>query len=149
MMGDVMDEIGEGERLAAQRRRKFWGTIGVFFVAGAVAGVVIGFQSQDEVDTIDDVWTNIPRSLALSLVAVLLISFLYGGWIFYKAIDEVELVDNLWGSTAAYYAYATLFPLWWVLAKIGVAPRPDDWAIYFAALIGGGMAYGWRKWRAR
>ena len=53
--------------------------------------------------------------MALSLAA-----FAYGTWRFVKVIDEVELVDNLWGSTAGYYVYAALFPMWWALAKGGV-----------------------------
>jgi hypothetical protein len=42
-----------------------------------------------------------------------------------------------------------LFPTWWALSKIDLVPEPNDWAIFLAALGGGGAIYLWRKWRAR
>jgi len=144
-----MHKIGEGERLAAGRRRKFWLSIGVIGIGGAIVGLVTGYAAGHQVVAPEEIWASLPKPLAVAIIAISLGLFVYRSWRFYKAIDEVELVDNLWGSTASYYVYATLFPLWWALGKADVVTEPDDWAIYFAALIGGGMAYGWRKWRAR
>ena len=149
MMGGLMTEPDVGERQEARRRRIFRMSVGWLFVAGMVLGLFTGIAAASRDVEIGEIWTQIPQSLALSVIAVSLAIFLYGSWRFYKAIDEVELVDNLWGSTAAYYAYAILFPLWWALGKAGVLPEPSDWAIYFIALGGGALAYLWRKWRAR
>lgn len=144
-----MTEPDVGERQEARRRRNFRMSLGWPFVGGMVLGSFTGIAAASRDVEISEIWTQIPQSLALSVIAVSLAIFLYGSWRFYKAIDEVELVDNLWGSTAAYYVYATLFPLWWVLAKVGVLPALNDWAIYVIALGGGGAVYLWRKWRAR
>ncbi|QIK96244.1 hypothetical protein G7076_07095 [Sphingomonas sp. HDW15A] len=66
-----------------------------------------------------------------------------------KTIDEVELADNLWGSTVSYYAYAVLFPSWWVLGRADITPEPNHWIIFFVSLAAGMAVYGYRKWRAR
>lgn len=149
MMDKLMTEPGEGERMEARRRRLFWGSIAGFIVTGAVTGAIIGYGSASRDIAPDEIWTSLPQPLAMALVGASLIAFFYGCWRFYKTIDEVELVDNLWGSTASYYVYATLFPVWWVSAKVGVVPQPNDWAIYAIALGGGALIYVWRKWRAR
>ncbi len=149
MMGEVMTEAGEGERQEARRRRIFWMCVGGMLIAGMVLGLFTGITAASKDIASAEIWTKIPQSLAVGVIAVSLAAFAYGCWRFYKVIDEVELVDNLWASTAAYYLYATLFPVWWALAKANVLPEPSDWGIYFAALGGGALAYLWRKWRAR
>ena len=149
MTENNLTDPGEGERAEAQRRKTFWTGLGVIMVGGTVTGLLTGISAAHNDYKADAIWTDVPQPFAIALIAASLIAFLYGSWRFFRAIDEVELVDNLWASTAAYYAYATLFPLWWVLAKIGVLPAPNDWAIYLIALGGGGAIYLWRKWRAR
>ena len=149
MMGDAMTSTGEGERREARRRRIFWLSVGGLFAGGMVMGVFTGFTAAHNDVAFEEIWTQIPQRLAIGVIAVSVALFVYGCWRFYKAIDEVELVDNLWGSTASYYVYAILFPVWWALGKANVLPEPSDWGIYFAALGGGGIVYLWRKWRAR
>lgn len=149
MTENSVTEPGKGERAEAGRRKLFWTALGVIMIGGAVTGLLIGISAAHHDIKPDAIWTDMPQPIAVALIAAALVAFVYGCWRFFKAIDEVELVDNLWASTAAYYAYATLFPLWWVLAKIGVLPEPNDWAIYLIALGGGGAIYVWRKWRAR
>ena len=149
MMGNVMVERGEGERIEARRRRFFWLSIGVMAAAGAGLGFVVGATAALKDLAIGEIWIALPQLFVVALLSVSLAGFLYGTWRFYKAIDEVELVDNLWGSTAACYIYAILFPLWWALSKAQLVSAPDDWAIFYTALGGGMLAYLWRKWRAR
>ena len=146
-MGAAM-EMGEGERLELARRRKFWFVVGVIAGVGAVAGFVSGFAAGYGGVPLDEVWTTMPDALVVSLVGAALIVFTIGCWAFTRAIDEVELADNLWGSTAAYYIYATMFPAWWALSRAGITGEPNHWLIFFAALAGGGATYLWRKWRA-
>lgn len=149
MMGEIMAPQGEGERLEARRRRLFWISVGILVAAGAILGFFTGATAAIKGLAYDEIWSAIPAPLAIGLIAVFVSAFFYGCWRFYKAIDEVELVDNLWASTASYYLYAVLFPVWWVLGKAGILPEPHDWAIYLAALAGGMLIYGWRKWRVR
>lgn len=149
MMGETMTERGEGELTEARRRRLFWTTIGIITGVGAVIGFVAGGTAAIKNLAVDEIWTDLPPAVVIGLAVFTLVGFSYGTWRFAKAADEVEIADNLWGSTASYYVYAVMFPIWWALGKANILPEPHDWAIYFAALGGGVAIYLWRKWNAR
>lgn len=145
--GDQM-ERGEGERLYAQRRRRFWTILGGLALLGAVAGFVFGFISghSDAGGTSPD-----PLFMTLAAAGVVLAGFLtaFLSWRFFENVDELEIADNLWASLIGFYAYAILFPVWWALHQLGKAPEPDDWLIFGAVLLTATAAYAIRKWLAR
>ena len=145
MMGAAM----EGEQRHAEHRRRFWRTLGIAGIGGIPVGFAVGFGAGYTGGDFDAFWNWAPDSLVIGLLAFSLAAILYGSWRFYKSIDEVELLDNLWASSAAYSAYVLLFPLWWVLAKTDMAPPPNDWVIFLVALGSGLAFYLGRKWRAR
>lgn len=148
MTGVVMDK-GEGERLERGRRRRFWTVIGMLLAAGAVTGFVAGYAGAHRDIAPQALLRTLPDVAVIAFLAFAIAGFSYGCWAFLKTIDEVELADNLWGSTASYYAYAVLFPSWWLLGQAGITPQPNHWAIFFASLVAGLAAYAYRKWRAR
>lgn len=80
-------------------------------------------------------------------IAAMIAAFSYGCWSFARAVDELEIADNLWGSTASYYFYAVTFPAWWALWKLEAVSEPQHWVIFFGTLAAGGAVYLWRKWR--
>ena len=140
-------ERGEGERLHASRRRKFWILLGGLAAIGAVAGFGTGFVEETILSSGQvDPWMATAASIGIVVVAILAA---WGSWRFFVTVDEVELADNLWGSLIGFYAYALLFPAWWALWKIGRAPEPDDWLIFGAAMVTAMIAYVVRKWRAQ
>lgn len=143
-----IDPVGPGERLHAQRRRRFWGALAALAVAGAITGAFSGFQAARHDTDLSGVWATLPPALVIGLVIVAIIAFSLGCLAFVRASDEVEIADNLWGSTASYYVYATLFPAWFVLHKAGIVGEPRDWTIFFVTLLAGLAVYGWRKLRA-
>jgi hypothetical protein len=141
-------ERGEGERLHARQRKRFWviilglGALG--FVAGLLSGVIE--------DLADGGAAGIDGRMATAAaVGVILAALLaaYGSYRFFVSVDEVEVADNLWGSLIGFYAYAILLPVWWALEKLGRAPQPDHWLIYGTAMVVALLAYGVRKWNAR
>lgn len=140
-------ERGEGERLLADRRRRFWGWIIGLAAAGGVSGFVAGFVMGHEDAGLEAV-TSLPDATKFAIVALLIAIFSYGTWRFAREIDEVEMADNLWGSTAGYYAYAVLFPAWWLLWKMEALREPNGWAIFWVAFVAAGAVYLWRKWQA-
>ena len=148
MMGEVMSK-GEGELLEDGRRRKFWRVIGSIFIAGMVLGAVIGFVAAHNDVPIEETFSALPDAVVIAFLAFGIVAFTWGCWAFVKSIDEVELADNLWGSTASYYAYAVLFPSWWVLGQAGITVPPNHWLIFFLSLAAGMAVYGFRKWQAR
>jgi hypothetical protein len=141
--------MADGERLHEEQRRRFWMTIGAIGLVAMPIGAAVGFVAASEKTDLGGFWRAIPDGVAILVVVVSVALFTLGTWRFVKTIDEVELVDNLWGSTAAYYAYAVLFPAWWALATAGVVPEPNHWIIFLVALAAGGALYFWRKFRAR
>jgi hypothetical protein len=145
-MGVAM-EMGEGERLEAARRRRFWRILGWLIFAGFVAGIIFGGTFAFLGDGTLAV-TVIPPPIIIGAAAIALAGFLYGTWRFFSSVDELELQDNLWGSLIGFYIYSTVFPLWWLLWRAGVTVEPHDWAIFAITLTGGTAAYFWRKWRA-
>ncbi len=95
---------------------------------------------------------SLNHSVRLVTAAALLLSALGGAylsWRFFETVDEVEVTDNLWGSLIGFYVYAFMFPTWWALAWLEVAPEPNDWIIFAAAIVSATAAYAIRKWRSR
>ena len=148
MMGTAM-QLGEGELRERARRRRFWTVIGFIAAAGVITGFVSGALAGYNQVPPDQLWSVVPDGVAIGFVVAALIAFNIGCWAFVRSIDEVELVDNLWASTVGFYVYAMLFPAWWVLHEASVMAEPNHWLIFAASLAGGGIAYLWRKWRAR
>jgi len=138
---------GSGEKLHADRRRRFWLTLGGLAAVGFVVGAV--GQGATEISTRGGElpgWAPLAGGIGV-VVAVLLV--VYGSWRFFVSVDELELADNLWGTLYGYYWYAILFPTWWALNKLGWVPMPDHWAIFISSMIVAGAVYLYRKWRLR
>ena len=140
--------MGEGERLHAQRRRRFWTILGGLFVIGALAGFFSGFTMGLTDARADEIS---PTMKAMGGIGVLLFAAatVYGSWRFFVSVDEVEVADNLWGSLIGFYAYAISFPTWWALWKIGLVDEPNDWVIFGVAMLTATAAYLYRKWQSR
>ena len=137
----------EGESLHAQHRRGFWRTLAIAGIGAVPIGFAVGFGiGYGDPDTF---WNWAPDWLVLLLLGVAVMTLLYASWRFWRSVDEVERLDNLWGSAMAYGVYAMLFPAWWVLAKSGMTSEPNDWTIFVVALVAGMAFYFGRKWRAR
>jgi hypothetical protein len=141
-------ERGEGERLYAERRKRFWTLLGALALVGMVAGFIMGFVSgyaDARQMTVEPLYGTLGAA-GVILMAILAAFF---SWRFFVSVDEVEVADNLWGSLIGFYAYAILFPTWWALNRLGKAPEPDDWVIFGTSMIVAALAYGVRKWRSR
>ena len=146
MMAGIIMGAGEGERLHAARRRRFWLILGGLALIGAIGGFVGGFVTgfSDAGGPANSPEFAYLGAAGVALTAVLMI---YGSWKFFVGVDEVELADNLWGSLIGFYAYAILLPAWWALAKLNLVREPNHWVIYGASLGIARAAYLYRTWR--
>lgn len=146
-MEKVMAELGTGERLEQKRRKRYWGIIAFLIGLGAVsgfsAGVYVGITESSGEPFVLPAW------MAWVGVSLAAIAFLYGSWSYFRAVDEVDLMDNLWASTVGFYAYAALFGGWVALDVVAAAPPANHLVIFFATIIVATIAYVFRKWRAR
>ena len=140
-------ERGEGERLYAQRRKRFWMLLGTLALLGAAGGFVAGFVA-GFADARNMTVEPLYGTVGAAGVILMVILVAYFSWRFFVSVDEVEVADNLWGSLIGFYAYALLFPAWWALDRLEKAPEPDHWVIYGASMIVATAAYGYRKWRS-
>jgi hypothetical protein len=147
-MGDKM-QVGEGERIHAAKRRRYWKTLSVAGAGGVPVGFLVGYFSVHSGGDVTAFWREAPDAVVIAIVAAAVVAFIAGCLAFVRSIDEVDLLDNLWGSTAAYYAYAIAFPAWWARAAGDIVPPVNGGVLWFAALVGGLLYYGWRKWDAR
>lgn len=155
MMGKPTMETGEGERLLAARRRRFWVIVALLVGTGALIGFFSGMYAgyTDAARAEGGVAAlgpgDFPVSLRIAAVAAAVLAFTALTWWFAVSVDELEIADNLWASTAGLYAYSVLFPAWWALWKLQVTAEPDDWAIFTTSLVVTAIVYFWRKWRNR
>jgi len=143
-MGAAMD----GENLHERHRKSFWRNLMIAGIGGVPIGFAVGFGAGFKGD-FDAFWNWAPDWLVVGMLVLAIGALLYGSLRFYRSVDEVEMLDNLWGSTVAYSAYSLLFPSWWILEKAGMASEPNGWLIFMIALGAGLIAYVGRKWRAR
>lgn len=141
--------LGEGERAERQRRRRFWGAIGATALFGMPIGYFLGRAAARNRGSMSEAFASLPPAFTVGLLALSVAGFLWACWYFLKSVDEVEVADNLWASTAGFYFYMILFPVWWVLWKARIAVEPMDWIILAASLGFGTIVYLFRKWRAR
>ena len=140
----MTDQNGLGERMGRVRRRRWWLSLAVITAAAVVAGIVadtIALRGRDLMSTIS------PLALVV-LVAAIVLAFAYGCWLMTRALDEVELNDNLWGGIAGLYVYMLGFPSWWLLWKGGVTGEPNDWVVYLVSLSVASLVYGFRRVRS-
>ena len=141
-------QTGEGERLHSERRRQFWKIVGGLALIGAIGGFVTGFIAgySDASRVVMPDWV---LTVAAAVVVLTAIGAAYGSYRFFVSVDEVEVADNLWGSLIGFYAYALTFPTWWLIAKLGRAPEPDQWVIFAISIVTATAAYFIRKWQQR
>ena len=137
--------MGEGERLHAQRRRRFWLILSALFVLGGAAGFATGFLTA--LNEGREGGSAGYATAATIGVAIFVLGGAYGSWKFFQNVDEVEIADNLWASLVGLYVYALLFPAWWALSKLDQAPEPDDWTIFGASMVSAVAVYLYRKVR--
>lgn len=142
-------EMTPGERMEQKHRRRFWMNLAIVAVPAVPLGFITGRMVLRDDEGILHGFQSLPPSTAILLVVAFVATMVVGTYLFAKAIDEVELQDNLWASAFGYYAYMVGFPVWWILGTAGVTRPANDWIIYAVALLSGTAAYFYRKWRAR
>lgn len=141
----MRDDQLSGEARERDQRRKFWKVLAIIAVVGMPVGAVFGYQFAHHGFEPGAAIAAIPPWLLVVAALLYVVSIVWGTWKFLKVIDEVELHDNLWASTAGFYFYGLAFPLWWALHAAGVVGEPNDWAIFGATIVAGLLAYGLRK----
>ncbi len=142
-----MTELGVGERQEKEQRNRFWMVVVGLCIPAAMIGGWFGYRHGHSLASGQPFSVDVPFAWAAVILAA--IAFLYGCWAYYKAIDEVDLIDNLWGSTAGFYAYGILFGGWYALDFVNAAPPQKPAIVFWISLAVATLTYIYRKWRAR
>ncbi len=148
-MTDRDAHLGEGERAERRRSRRFWAAMSVTAILGMPLGFFLGQSAARNGGSMTEAFTALPPIAVVALLALAVAGLTLTCWYFLKSVDEVEILDNLWGSTAGFYVYMVLFPVWWALWKTDLVGEPNDWIILGASFAAGTLAYLARKWRSR
>lgn len=138
-MTDAIDTALSGEaRLKAQRNR-FWS----FCAAGLAVAVAVGFGT----GWVSDLFLQgkLPGWSMYLAWGLALTSFAWFTRIYFRRVDELDLLDNLWACMIGFYFYAIAMPSWWLFASLGLAPEVNHIMIYLAAFVITFAAYGFRK----
>ncbi|KLI63916.1 hypothetical protein [Aurantiacibacter marinus] len=138
MMDDNKPKLSGEARLAA-RRRKFW----LYFTLAMLVSVTAGFAS----GLASKLYQNgtIPLWLPIAAIVAVVAGMIWATWQYFRRIDEIDLMDNLWAHTIGLYAGVLAYLAWFLLADMEIVRTPSAMAIVFFALLSTGIAYGLRK----
>ena len=138
---DLPAESGEG--LLKERQKRFWRfTLGGAFVA-ALVGIATGsLFDWFAAGAISPVWLIV---ILAAMVAV----FVWFTIEYFRRVDELDWMDNLWAGHIGLYAYFIVTFCWYFLAEGGLVGQPQVLPILVAVSAAMFIAYGLRKlgWR--
>jgi uncharacterized membrane protein YidH (DUF202 family) len=91
--------------------------------------------------------TPISTALALVLAAIWGLIMPLFAWYWHRnAIDEQEAAAYRDGAYYAAYAYIIIAPLWWILWRGALLPKPDGVAIFVVFNFIWLITWGWKKY---
>ena len=128
-----------GEQRLKAGRRRFFRYFTIALVLSALAGLLSGTLSSFYEKDIVPVWVPI---VVCGLVAL---GVAWGTYDYFKRVDELDLMDNLWAHTIGLYGGIIAFGVWFFLADLGLAETPSALGIVVISLIVTFAAYGVRK----
>ena len=136
-------ETLSGEARLRQKRRKFFTYIGLAMVAAFAAGLGSGAAGAFVERGILPVW------LLWAVWALVVAAFAWFTRDYFRKVDELDLLDNLWASTVGLYTYVVAFGTWYFFADLGLLGPMNHMAIFALTLGAAVLAYVARKlgWR--
>ncbi|MDC0886915.1 hypothetical protein OAS19_03910 [Altererythrobacter sp.] len=132
-----------GEARHKKRRNAFWRYLALGIGASLIAGFMGGyftalFENGD-----------VPIAVPLAIFGVVVAGLMWFTWDYFRRIDELDLMDNLWAHLIGQYVAVTGFISWYFFAEIGLVGYPTAIAVITMLIGGTFLAYGLRKlgWR--
>lgn len=128
-----------GEVRHKRRRRRFYRYVALAFLASLFGGMVSGSMTRFYENGL------IPLSIPLLAGAILVVGMLWFTRDYFRRVDELDLMDNLWAHLIGLYGGIIVFAVWYFLAGLGVTRGPSALAVVAAMLFITFAAYGVRK----
>ena len=126
-----------GEARLRRRWRSFWRYLGVAFVASILVGAFSG--------ALVDIYENGSIPIIVLTVAV----FAWFTRDYFKRVDELDLMDNLWAHLTGVYGGMIVFAVWYFTAELDLVAYPSAPAMMAIIVLIVFAVYGLRKlgWR--
>ncbi|MBB3032941.1 hypothetical protein [Alteriqipengyuania lutimaris] len=128
-----------GEARLKKRRNRFYRYVALALLGSLIAGMAGGVMGGLYEDGEAPVWVPL---LACAILAIGLIWFTRD---YFKRVDELDLMDNLWAHLCGVYGGMIVFGIWYFLANIGLVPFPSALAIVSVMIFIICAVYGLRK----
>lgn len=147
MTENIMAERRPIESASTRANRRLLGLSGLL---GGVMGLLLAVNEvrrSPDGHALDILTAPLPAALALALAALWGIVLPLISWRWHKVVDEHEREAYRDGSVAGFYVLSVAAPVWWLLARGGMAPPVDGFWVYGAVMIVSGAFWLWRKHR--
>ncbi|MDF1833682.1 MAG: hypothetical protein P1U62_02225 [Alteraurantiacibacter sp. bin_em_oilr2.035] len=138
-MTNTNDRAITGEARLKARRNRLWAFSGMGFLIAIIVGLATGFAG----DLYED--GSLPAWSIYAIWALVVAAFTWFTISYFRRVDELDLMDNMWATLIAFYFYVVAMPSWYMFDIIGLAGTPQDKVIYLATLAVMFIAYGARK----
>ena len=138
-MTDKIEAPLSGEARLKQRRNRLFRFSAIGFVIAMGAGFASGHFGSLYSDGELPGWAII----ALWLLAVT--AFTWFAITYFRKIDELDLMDNLWATMVAFYFYVIAYVSWQMANEIGMLVPPNSMLIFASTMIVLFVAYFARK----
>ena len=132
-----------GEARARARRNAFYRYVGLTFLVsllvGIVSGRLVGYYESGA----------IPLWVPLLAIAAVVLAMIWFTRDYFRRIDELDLMDNLWAHLVGLYGGVIVFGVWYFIAELGLVEHPEAFAIIGSMILIVFLAYAARKlgWR--
>ena len=128
-MTDTSDPAAPtGETRHTTRRRSFFRYLIVAIVVSLLAGMASGAGA-----AMVESGTLPPAALYLAL-ALLVPAMIWFTRDYFRRIDELDLLDNLWASTIGLYFYIIAYALWFIVADAELVGESHSFGLFIATL---------------
>ena len=128
-----------GEVRARARRNAFYRYLALAFLVallvGLVSGVLLAGGSNGD----------IPQWVSLLTIVVVAIGFAWFTRDYFRRVDELDLMDNLWAHLVGFYGGLIVTSVWVFVALLGLAEMPGALAVVLSMSLLTVIAYGLRK----
>lgn len=138
-MTDTNDIAMSGEARLKSRRYRFFRFCAIGFAAAFVTGLATGYAG----DLLRD--GTVPAWLFYVVFGITLASLSWFTWEYFRRVDELDLLDNLWASMIAIYFYIVALPSWYLFHDLDLVGEPNQVIIYIATSVVLLASYGLRK----
>ena len=143
-MTDPLKETSiSGEEKLRARNTK----ISLYAILMAAAGLSSAVLAAEAVKLVVD--GTLPIAALYAVLAVMLGIFIWLTVEYFRRVEELDLLDNLWANTFGFYTILACAVGWAFINQAGAAPPPNGFVLIAVGAIGSVAGYIIRKlgWR--